>query len=100
MEKDFFDTKEAAEYLGVSIKTIYSYTNKKVIPFYKVQNRKVYFKKTDLDEFLFSPTNRSSSVYEIKLQAAEYIGNSKIKDIDENRKRFLATKFKKVSNDY
>jgi len=99
MEKDFLNTKQAADYLGVSIKTIYSYTNKRTIPFYKVNNRKVLFKKKDLDEFLFSPSNRSSSIYELKLQVSDYIENSKIKDIYDRRKRYIAAEVKMVSGE-
>jgi len=89
MEKDFFNTQGAADYLGISIKTIYHYIHKKVIPYYKVQNRKVYFKKNDLDDFLFTPANRSSSIIEIKVAASEYEETCRINKRKETDKAFL-----------
>jgi len=91
MEKDFFNTSEAAEYLGISIKTVYHYIHKQVIPYYKVQNRKVYFKKVDLDNFLFAPANRSSSIFEIQSKA----------DMHEeiNNKRFIAERYRTPANE-
>ena len=45
-------SKQAHNYLGVSLQTLYHYCHQKRIPFYKPNGRKNYFLKRDLDAFL------------------------------------------------
>lgn len=46
-DNEFLNVQQAASFLGVSSDTIYSWTMKKTIPFYKM-GRLVRFKKSDL----------------------------------------------------
>ncbi|MEI8092972.1 MAG: helix-turn-helix domain-containing protein [Spirochaetales bacterium] len=55
--------KEAAAYLKVSPFTLHRWTSKGLIPFYKPNGRTNYFKRTDLDAFVFR--NRSAAKYEL-----------------------------------
>ncbi len=53
--KAYLNTKEAAEYLNIPLKTLYFYIHKKVITFYKTGNSgncTTLFKPADLDNFL------------------------------------------------
>jgi len=57
-KKPFLTIQEASEYLGISKNTLYGYTSKGILPFYKLRNRKVYFRISDLNRFVLSPKNR------------------------------------------
>ncbi len=69
-EKPFLTLLEAAKYLGISKNTLYGYTSKQIIPFYKLQGRRLYFKIEDLDNFVLNSKNRHSSQKEIEEKAA------------------------------
>jgi excisionase family DNA binding protein len=53
---------EAAAYLRISLGYLYRLSFLKKIPVYKPTNGKLFFKKTDLDAFLFR--NRQDADYE------------------------------------
>ena len=72
-EKPFLTIDEASEYLGISKATIYGYTSKGIIPFHKLQDRRLYFDINDLNEFVLNPKNRHKSVSEIKSEAVTRI---------------------------
>ena len=55
--------KEAAAYLSVSPFTLHRWTSKGLIPFYKPNGRLNYFKRDDLEAFVFR--NRSAAGYEL-----------------------------------
>ncbi len=55
--------KEAAAYLKVSIHTVHRWTSKGTIPFYKPNGRVLWFKKEDLDAWVFR--NRNIPAYEM-----------------------------------
>lgn len=59
--ENYLTVEEAAEYLQVSVNTIYYYTGTKKIKFTKPTGRQIYFNKIDLDEFL------SRNVSEVEL---------------------------------
>jgi len=46
--------KEASEYLQIPKATLYGYTCKGVLPYYKPQERRVYFKVEDLNNFILN----------------------------------------------
>jgi len=68
-ESNFVTLEEAARMLGLATGTMYQYTHRKVIPFYKPHGRKIYFKYSELMDFIES--SRRSSVDEIKSKAVE-----------------------------
>jgi len=50
---EFLNTKQAAEYLGVSLNTLYYLNKENKVKRYQFKNGKnLFYKKTDLDEFL------------------------------------------------
>jgi excisionase family DNA binding protein len=57
-KKPFLTIQEASEYLDISVNTLYGYTSKGILPFYKIRNRKLYFRISDLNRFVLSPENR------------------------------------------
>lgn len=69
--RPFLTFEEAAKYLGISKNTLYSYTSRKLLPFCKVNGRKIYFKKEDLDVFTLGKKNRIMSGEEIDTIATE-----------------------------
>ena len=56
MFEDIITFDQACEFLGVSPKTLYGYTYKKIIPYYRPRGRHVYFRKSELAEFVTSIT--------------------------------------------
>lgn len=50
-DSEYLNVTQAATLLGVSVDTIYSWTMRKTIPFYKL-GRLVRFKKSELMEFI------------------------------------------------
>lgn len=70
-QKIFLTTEEAAEYLGIAKITLYTYTSKRVIPFYKTR-RKIYFKIEDLENYVLNSKNRVKSAEEIDQEASRY----------------------------
>jgi excisionase family DNA binding protein len=65
--KEALGVEEAAEYTGLSSGTLYILTHEKRIPFYKPLGKKIYFKRSELDAFMFR--NKQSADYEISEQA-------------------------------
>lgn len=93
-DKGFLDVIGAANYLGVSVSTIYSYTSKNTLPHYKT-GKNIYFAPADLKEFVLNPKNRVSSKSEITTQAANVVY------LSENSNNQLITKqrFNKINGD-
>jgi len=68
-EKKFLSSTEAALYLNIALPTLYSYTSRRIIPFYK-SRRRIYFKIEDVDNFILN--NRIKSTAEIEQEATRY----------------------------
>jgi len=69
-ESPFLTLPEASEYLKLAKQTIYQYCHNKIIPYYKPNNRNIYFRKTDLDNFILNKDNFFKSNSQIKSEAA------------------------------
>ncbi|MEP1095913.1 MAG: helix-turn-helix domain-containing protein [Cyclobacteriaceae bacterium] len=50
--KDIINSSEAAEYTGLAKSTIYKLIGRKEIPYYKPSGKLLYFKRSELDEYL------------------------------------------------
>lgn len=74
-ERPFKNVIEAAAFLGVKKSTIYQLTHKNLIPFYKIRDRKVYFKTEDLIDFILNETNRVKTINEIESEASTALLN-------------------------
>jgi excisionase family DNA binding protein len=73
--KEALTVEEASEYTGLSSGTLYVLTHEKRIPFYKPLGKKIYFKRTELDGFMFR--NKQSADYEVSA-AADAILNGEV----------------------
>ena len=72
-DKPFLNIDEASAYLKISKNTLYGYTSRKKIPYFKMQGRRLYFCIDDLDRFVLDPKNRVSSAGEVDEKAATKI---------------------------
>ena len=76
-EKPFLTIDEASKYLCISKNTLYGYTSKGILPFYKPQNRKIFFKVDDLNQFVLDKKNKRISQVEIDEKAVTMIVSGK-----------------------
>jgi excisionase family DNA binding protein len=65
--KEALNIEEASEYTGLSNGTLYILTHENRIPFYKPLGKKIYFKRTELDGFMFR--NKQLADYEVSTAA-------------------------------
>lgn len=75
--RPFLTLEDAAEYLCISKHTLYVYTSKGIIRFYKLQGRRIYFKIDDLNHFILNEKNLSRSQDEIEEEAATRLVRSR-----------------------
>jgi len=68
-EKPFLDMDEAADYLKIKKNTLYQFTSKGILPYYK-PCKKVYFSVDDLNQFILDRKNRYLSNAEIDEKVA------------------------------
>lgn len=73
-QKELMTIKEASIYLGFKVTYLYRLTSSNKIPFYK-PGHKVFFKKTDLDEWVFR--HRESTQEEIEKRALNFVVNGR-----------------------
>ena len=62
--KEILSFKEALIYLDVNKSTLYKLTHKKAIEFTKPNGGKIYFKKSDLDNWMLQSQSESERVLE------------------------------------
>lgn len=71
LKKEVLTLGEAAAYMQVSVSHIYKLHCNGELSSYCPTGKKLYFKRSDLDQFLLR--NRQGSSYEIEQQAADYL---------------------------
>ena len=59
----------ACEFLGITARQMYGYTGRKLIPYYKPTGRHIYFRKSELVEFVTA--NRIATAAEVEAQAQQ-----------------------------
>ena len=69
---EYLTLQQAAEYLGFKPSYMYKLTHRRLIPFYKPTKKKLFFKKSDLDNWISS--NKKISTSEIKEISDSYLG--------------------------
>lgn len=67
-------TPEAAEFLGLTVPTVYSKVSKGELPFYK-RGKRIYFSRLELTEYIKSGRKKSNA--EIDQKANSYFSKSK-----------------------
>lgn len=71
VRKDVLNFNETCDYLELSQSHLYKLTSTSAIPHYKPNGKKIYFKRTEVDEWLLR--NRSASSEEIETKATNYL---------------------------
>lgn len=72
--KNILSISEAAEFLGLSMSYMYKLTHWNKLPYYKPSGKIIYFKKTDLEEWMLQ--NRSKTQSEIETIVSDELKNS------------------------
>jgi excisionase family DNA binding protein len=74
--KETLDFEETASYINTSKSYLYKLTSQGLIPHYKPNGKKLYFKRSELDEWALK--NKAFSADELEQKAANHIaGGSK-----------------------
>jgi excisionase family DNA binding protein len=73
IERSFLPLKEAATYLGIKKSTLYAYCQQRIIKFFKVRNRKIYFLIEDLNNFVLNEENLVKSKSQIENESVQKI---------------------------
>jgi len=74
-QKPYLSLEETCEYLSLKKPTLYQYTSKHILPFYKIR-RKILFKVTELNEFI--ENHRIKTNAEIEAEALNYHISGKV----------------------
>lgn len=69
--KEVLNFNEACQYLELSQSHLYKLTSTGIIPHYKPNGKKLYFKRIELESWLLR--KRTSTIDEIEQQAADFI---------------------------
>lgn len=75
MEKKILTIENVAEMLGVSKSYVYKLTSKRILPHYKPMGKVVYFKREEIEDWIFR--NRMTTGEELEMQAVNYCNNTK-----------------------
>jgi excisionase family DNA binding protein len=59
--ENYVTAKEIADYLGVARSTIYDWVRDEFIPHYRVSERKILFRKSEIDEWMTQRHNAGRS---------------------------------------
>lgn len=62
MAKEVMTINECAQYTGLSVSYLYKLTHRKLIPFFKPMGKRLYFKRTEIDQWLLR--NKQGELYE------------------------------------
>ncbi len=74
-DEEIQSLKEAAEFLKVSKSCLYKKTSQKQVPYYKPPGcKQIYFRKTELEEWLLS--NKIKTVAELELNTENYLNKT------------------------
>lgn len=68
-QAEYYTLKEVAEKTGVSIKTVYSWLDKSLIPYTRPTGGKCYVSVIDLEEFINDPNSSFKSKKQLKKEA-------------------------------
>ncbi|WP_375379294.1 helix-turn-helix domain-containing protein [Chryseobacterium luquanense] len=62
--------QDVAEYTGWQVSYLYQLTSKRIIPFYKPRNGKLFFRRSEINEFLFS--SKKKTIKQLELDATNF----------------------------
>lgn len=59
-DKEYLTVKETAIYLGISKHSLYKLTQRRVFPIYKPNNKLIYIRREDIDDWISQSRRKSS----------------------------------------
>ena len=71
LRKDMLSFDEACKFLQLSASCLYKMTSQHRIPFYRPNGKRIYFKRTELDQWL--QMNKRAANYELEARAEDFI---------------------------
>lgn len=74
-QKSVLNLNEAAGFTGLSKSYMYKLTSRGEIPCYKPRGKKLYFKRTELEDWML--TNRKATTEDIEAEATRYVMSGK-----------------------
>lgn len=74
LSKEILTLEEAADFLSLSKSAIYKLTSKKEIPYYNPGGKKIFFKRTELENWILS--SKSISVDEVDDEITSYLSRT------------------------
>lgn len=75
LQKEILTIDELAIYISTSLPNLYLLTSKNEIPFYKPNGKKVYFKRSEIDDWVFN--TRHNCKRDIQKRADKFQSNFK-----------------------
>lgn len=74
LSKEILTLEEATDFLSLSKSAIYKLTSKKEIPYYNPGGKKIFFKRTELENWILS--SKSISVDELDAEITSYLSRT------------------------
>lgn len=71
--KEYLTAAETAKYLNISIHQVYKYSSGRILPHYKPQQKVLYFKRSELDQWINS--GRIKSHFDISSEVDNYLSH-------------------------
>lgn len=72
-QKEILTIEEAKDYLQLSKSCIYKLTSKREIPFYIPGGKKIYFKRSELDFWIYD--SRVTPIQELEMEVENYLSS-------------------------
>lgn len=76
LKSELLTSAQAAEYLDLSMAKLYGLTSTRAIPFYKPTGGKLYFRRTELENWVWS--HKVATIIDISMEANNYLLNQKL----------------------
>lgn len=73
-QKEILTIEEAKDYLQLSKSCIYKLTSKREIPFYIPGGKKIYFKRSELDFWIYD--SRVTPIQELEIEVENYLSST------------------------
>jgi len=74
LSKEILTLEEATWYLGLSKSSIYKLTSKRGIPFYSPGGKKLYFKKSEIDNWIYQ--SKIIPINEVENEVENYLSRA------------------------
>lgn len=75
LKTELLTSQQTAEYLGISMAQLYKLTSSRTIPFYQPTGGKLYFNRTEVDEWIWS--HRVKTTIDLNTEANNYLLTNK-----------------------